>query len=79
MIRGILIFAIIGYLLFRFGRFLFRFLHLMSGEQGNQPAGHTFDGKKRPVDGNVNVDKVPNKPHARKKYKGGEYIDYEEL
>ena len=79
MIRGILIIAIVGYLLFRFGRILFKFLHLMSGAQGRQQAGNTFEGKKRPVDGNVNIDKVPRKPNDKEKFKGGEYVDYEEL
>ena len=79
MIRGIFILAIIGYLVYRFGKFLFKFFYLISGEQGNQSARTTFDGKRRPVDGNVNIDKAPNKRHTRKKYKGGEYVDYEEL
>ena len=79
MIRGIFILAIIGYLVYRFGKFLFKFFYLISGEQGNQSGRAAFDGKRRPVDGNVNIDKAPDKRNTRKKYKGGEYVDYEEL
>ena len=79
MIRGLLIFAIVGYLLFRFGKVLFKLLHLMSGERVKQAPGNAYNGKKRPADGNLNIDKVPKKPGKGDKYQGGEYVDYEEL
>ncbi|MDN5215657.1 hypothetical protein QQ020_26505 [Fulvivirgaceae bacterium BMA12] len=79
MTKGIFIIAIIGYLVYRLGRFLFKFLYLFSGDNGSQSSRTTFDEKRKPHGGNVSIDKVPNKTQTRKKYKGGEYVDYEEL
>ena len=78
MIRGILILAIIGYLIYRFGKLLFKFFYLISGEQEDR-ARTTFEGKRRPVDGNVNIDKVPDKDRSKNRYQGGDYVDYEEI
>lgn len=79
MIRGIFILAIVGYLIYRFGKALFKFFYLISGEEGDQSARTTFGGKRKPVDGNVNIDKVPNNRDDKKKFKGGDYVDYEEI
>lgn len=79
MIRGIFILAIVGYLIYRFGKALFKFFYLISGEQGDRSARTTFEGKRKPVDGNVNIDKVPDKRGNKEKFKGGDYVDYEEI
>ena len=79
MTKGIFIIAIIGYLVYRLGRFLFKFLYLFSGDNGNPSSRTTFEERQKPRDGNVSIDKVPDKTQTKKKYKGGEYVDYEEL
>ncbi|WP_194777264.1 DUF4834 family protein [Pararhodonellum marinum] len=41
-------------------------------QQENQP-------KRKPADGNVNVDYIPKEHLHKKEIKGGDYIDYEEV
>ncbi len=78
MVRGLLIFATIGFLLFKFGKYLFRFLYLIAG---GPPSAHTKSNGRssRSKDGNIHIDKVPKNQPGKKDFKGGEYVDYEEL
>ena len=45
------------------------------------PVDENRDRRKKPVDGNVNIDYDPKEKHKNenKGYKGGEYVDYEEV
>ena len=59
------------------GRFMSR---MMNG--GQQP--QNFSGRqqpKRPIDGKVNVEYAPTKksPKSSDNFKGGDYVDYEEV
>jgi hypothetical protein len=78
MLRLLLIITLVGYVLYKLG--LFRAL-TNPAIRGNGP-GRNF-GSKRPPDGNVNIDSVPDpgQDAAKKRagYKGGEYVDYEEV
>ncbi len=78
MVRGLLIFATIGFLLYKFGKYIFRFLYLFAGKESD-PYLNSSRSNKVPKDGNINIDKVPSKQSGNKDFKGGEYVDYEEL
>jgi len=69
MLRLLLIFSLIFYVLYKFGFFR----SLLQGARGQQ----NFDRK--PPNGNVNVDAAPPKEKKRSDFKGGEYVDYEEI
>lgn len=79
MAKGLLIFAIVSYLLYKVGKYLFRFLFLIAGKEGNPHIRSSQQSRKRPTDGNVYIDKEPPKGSSNKNFNGGEYVDYEEL
>ncbi|NJM25724.1 MAG: DUF4834 family protein [Bacteroidia bacterium] len=63
MLRIILVFVLIGYLLYKFG-----FFRALTGD----------DSPNKPRGGNVNVDSNPQEK-KRSDFKGGEYVDYEDV
>lgn len=68
--RILLIIALVGYILYKLG--VFRIV------LGTSVRGQAHF--KRPNDGNVNIDSVPPDKQSRKsEFKGGEYVDYEEV
>lgn len=69
--RILLIIALMGYILYKLG--VFRIL-LNSSPRGQGQF-------RRPGDGNVNIDSTPRDKQSAKRagYKGGEYVDYEEV
>lgn len=70
MLRFLLILALSLYILSKIGNFLFR-----AGA-----ASHSFrPNPPRQPDGKVNVDSAPRKETKAGKFKGGDYIDYEEV
>ncbi len=70
MLRVLLIFSLIFYVLYKFGFFK----GLSAGLQNpNQPLN------RKPPNSNVNVDGMPPKEKKRSDFKGGEYVDYEEV
>lgn len=75
--RLILILALVGYLLYKLG--LFRgMVRANYNGRGGRPGNGSYNQHNRRRDSNVNIDSVPKdkkEPH----YKGGEYIDYEEV
>jgi len=72
MLRLILIFTLIGYALYKLGLFRFTVRTNIRGQQNSREYGRRAPG------GNVNVDSIPN-DKKKSEYKGGEYIDYEEV
>ncbi|MBX2964702.1 MAG: DUF4834 domain-containing protein [Cyclobacteriaceae bacterium] len=70
MLRLFLIFVLIFYVLYKLG--LFRVF--VSGVK----QGDSNPNMNKRAGGNVNIDTAPPK-EKRKGYKGGEYIDYEEV
>lgn len=83
MIKFLVISFLVFFIIYKLLGFFFRLL-LRTGinHQQQQHQAHTRQSKaKRPSDGNVIVDYVPNnkKESADKTYNGGEYIDYEEV
>ena len=66
MLRLLLIFSLIFYVLYKFG-----FFRAFSEETRQQ--------NRRPPNSNVDVDSAPQKEKKRSGFKGGEYVDYEEI
>lgn len=67
MLRWLIIVTLIGYVLYKFG--FFRAL----------VSGHNEPLDRKPPGGNVNVNNAPPKEKKKSSFKGGEYVDYEEI
>lgn len=72
MLRILLIFSLIGYVLYKFG-FFRAFTQEVRGQDPYQNIN------RRPPNSNVNVDAAPPKEKRTTKFDGGEYVDYEEV
>lgn len=68
LLRWLIIGTLIGYVLYKMG--FFRSLSSGYNEK---------DQYRRPPNGNVNVDNAPPKDKKRTTFKGGDYVDYEEI
>jgi hypothetical protein len=92
--KFLLIFLIVIFVIYKLSGFFMRILLSSLGDSaresfgGQRPGGerNAYGRKKhqKPMDGNVNIDYVPEqkKKHTKKsapKFKGGEYVDYEEI
>lgn len=82
MIKFLLITFLIIYLLFKIGGYLFRIFFWSLG--GKMQDGHTNNrhaSNVRPPNSNVDIHYVPKdkKEKKEKAFKGGEYVDYEEI
>jgi hypothetical protein len=42
-------------------------------------SGYSEKDKRRPLNSNLNVDNVPPKEKKKSDFKGGDYVDYEEI
>ena len=78
MLKFLAILFVVAYVTFKLGGFLMRALQAASGQEAKQ---RNFNNRsQRKTDGNVNIDYDPNqKKGGNSGYKGGEYVDYEEL
>lgn len=70
MLKLLLIIGITVYILSKVGGIIFRLGHFASRPQ-EQP--------RRPVGGNVNIDGMSQKSKKGTSFKGGEYVDFEEV
>ena len=75
LLKFLLIVGLIGFVFFRVLGVFFR---VLTGPSPDQRASGSR-ATKQPRDGNVNVDYIPGKQKSKNGYKGGEYVDYEEL
>lgn len=82
MIKFLVITFLVGYLIFKLTGLFFKYLtggqsYTGKGQQSNQKYNAS---SQQPGDGNIRVDYVPNHEDKEKKnFKGGEYVDYEEV
>lgn len=78
MLKFLAILFIVGYVTFKFGGLLMKALQAVSGQD---PKKRNFnDRARRKTDGNINIDYDPSqKRKGNSGYKGGEYVDYEEI
>lgn len=83
MIKFLLITFLIAYLLFKVGGYLFRiFFWSLGGKMENGQFNNSREASNtRPPNSNVDVHYVPKdeKKEKEKVFKGGEYVDYEEV
>lgn len=71
MAKLLLICILIGYILYKLGTSVRVFTHTTNT--------NTRPNQYKPTDGNVHVDAAPPKEKNRSGFKGGEYVDYEEV
>jgi len=67
--RILIIIALVCYVFYKLG--IFRLL------LGSSVRGHAQF--RRPGDGNVHIDSIPPDKQKKSEFKGGEYVDYEEV
>lgn len=94
MVLKFLVFLFFIYLLFRVVSFFFKVMRAVSGAKRQQANFNRQNGQqksygpqsrkyKQPTDGNVNIDYIPEDDKKKGKgprtFKGGEYVDYEEI
>lgn len=93
--KFLIIFLIIVYAVYKLSGFFMRMLFQSIGNSSRQQGfgGYTQQGgarqttgsqARKPMDGNVNIDFVPENGKKEEgksaaKFKGGEYVDYEEI
>lgn len=77
MVLKILSFLFILYLLYRFVNFFFKVFYVMLGQRpGSQKSSRN---RKRP-EGSIHVEQEPvRKKKKQVDFRGGEYVDYEEI
>ncbi|MGM0580640.1 MAG: DUF4834 domain-containing protein [Bacteroidota bacterium] len=80
MFKFLLILFLIGYLIFKIGGFLFR-LFLGRTAKAAQEKQYKQNNKRRTTKDGINIDHVPDQKGKRTggNFKGGEYVDYEEM
>ncbi|MBK6266761.1 DUF4834 family protein [Marivirga sp. S37H4] len=84
MLKFLLILFLIGYIFFKVGGFLFRIFLGRLGAKAAAQSGRSNSSQNRQqrktADG-INIEFVPEDKNKRtaKNFKGGEYVDYEEL
>lgn len=80
MLRFILIISLIGYALYKLGIFrVYTHSEVRGGRPDYNPNQDNPNFNRRPAGGNVNIDSVPDEKKKKTDFKGGEYIDYEEV
>ncbi len=83
LLKFLIIFFLIVYLLSKVGGLLARlFIGNLAKQNRNQTYQYNSNPRDRqPKDGNVNIDFVPDGKTKKtsKDFKGGDYIDYEEI
>lgn len=80
MFKTLFTIFLIGYLIYKLGSFLFR-LFLGRTYKAAQERQYKQNNKGRTTKDGINIDHVPNQKGKRTggNFKGGEYVDYEEL
>ncbi|WKK87051.1 DUF4834 domain-containing protein [Marivirga arenosa] len=80
MFKFLLILFLIGYLFFKIGGFIFR-LFLGRTAKAAQQRQYQQNNKGRTTKDGVHIDHIPNQKGKRSggNFKGGEYVDYEEV
>lgn len=81
MLKFLLIIFLISYLVYKVGGFLVRMLFINATQQHYQRSnGNPNPQSKKPRNGNVNIDFMPEDGKKKKAdFKGGDYVDYEEV
>ena len=80
MFKFLIILFLIGYLFFKIGGFLFR-LFLGRTAKAAQERQYQQNNKGRKTKNGIHIDHIPNQKGKRTggNFKGGEYVDYEDV
>jgi hypothetical protein len=80
MFKFLIILFLIGYLFFKIGGFLFR-LFLGRTAKAAQERQYQQNNKGRKTKDGIHIDHIPNQKGKRTggNFKGGEYVDYEDV
>ena len=81
LIKGLLFFLVFSFIFRTISRFFFGSVIRQAQQQQQQRHSQQYQ-RTRPSDGNVNVDFAPKESRKQKSsddFKGGDYVDYEEL
>lgn len=76
MVLKILFFLFILYLLYRFIGFFFKVFYVLLGQRPRNQASSR--NRNRP-EGSIHVEQKPPRKEKQVEFRGGEYVDYEEL
>ncbi len=76
MFKILLIVFIVGYVFIKGLGFFFR--TILGGPTMGRSA-HSQSTYRQPTNGNLRVDHMPNDKKTKKDFKGGEYVDFEEV
>ncbi len=91
-LKLLIILFLVGFIVYKAGRFLYKILYFLAG--GRPPySQQTFNGKnyrngtangqpdkRRAPNSNLNIEYIPDDKNKDKKdFRGGEYVDYEEV
>ncbi len=72
MFKALFIFFLIGYLILKFGQFIFKYLFLMAGGYDSK------NQRQKPTEGSIKVN-IPSDLKDKQNFDGGEYVDYEDV
>lgn len=82
MLKFLLILFLVFYLFIKVGGFIMKTLFSGFSNQQQGTGRNQNTQTKRPADGNVNIEYIPNSNKSnptKKDFKGGDYVDYEEV
>ena len=82
MFKFLILIFLFFFVIVRIGGFVIKLLFSgFGGQQRNTFERGQRPQQKKPADGNVNIDYVPDAKRDKKsqKFKGGDYVDYEEM
>ena len=77
MLKFLVILFIVGYVTYKLGGFLMNTLYSIMGQEPPQRNFNQKSSKKKK--GDVNIDYVPNSKKNKSDFRGGEYVDYEDV
>lgn len=75
MLKFLLVIILIGYAFYKVGGYLFKLFFIGAAEASDKKSNF----KKRAPNSNLDIDSMPSDLANGKGYKGGEYVDFEEV
>ncbi|MFY0607334.1 MAG: DUF4834 family protein [Cyclobacteriaceae bacterium] len=80
MLKFLLIVGLIFYVIYRVAGFFFKAVFLSAQQRAqNNPYTQQRQSQTRPRSGNLNIDYMPKDKKSKDDFKGGDYVDFEEV
>lgn len=76
LLKVLITLILILYLFYKVSGFLFK---IVFGGLRNDPSQFRRSQQRRAPDSNLNIDSIPSQKKDRNSFKGGEYVDFEEV